>query len=220
MSFPWSSGAAAFPAKYHTPVEPITGFQTANPQPGTPAQPGSGASGLRIVVVQGEKAANVVDKPAIKPSVEVRDKNNAPVAGALVTFATPSDGPGVIFSTGLREASVMTDENGRAAIVSATAVNAGAFSYQIEATYQGQQANATISQTNYMTAAEALGSGATQGAPVKKRSKMIWIVLGGVAVAAGVGAAAFHGGGSSSSAAPAQTVIIGAGSGATVGAPH
>ena len=221
LSVPWFASAATLPEKGLMPGELLAGFQdTVNPKPGTPAQAEPEKSGLRIAIIQGDKAANVVDKPAGKVTIEVRDTNNAPVTGAMVTFSAPGDGPGVIFVNGQREASAVTDESGRATIPTATAVNAGAFEYHIKATYQGQEAETTIAQTNYMTAAQAANSGATPAAASKHSTKLLWVVLGVVAVAAGVGAAAFHGGSSSGSAATNPTVTLGAGSGATVGAPH
>ena len=48
-----------------------------------PAQPG----GLRIVVIEGEDAVNIIQqKTAVRPIVEVRDRNDLPVAGASVLF--------------------------------------------------------------------------------------------------------------------------------------
>ena len=47
------------------------------------AQPG----GLKIVVIEGEGAVNIIQqKTAVSPLVEVRDRNNQPVSGAVVTF--------------------------------------------------------------------------------------------------------------------------------------
>ena len=44
--------------------------------------------GLKIVVIEGEDAINVIQqKTAVAPIVEVRDRNDQPVAGATVRFA-------------------------------------------------------------------------------------------------------------------------------------
>src|SRR5438105_3259905 len=57
---------------------PVRAAQIRAPQ--TPA--------LRIVVVEGEDAVNIVQqKTAVAPVVEVRDRNDQPVAGVLVRFA-------------------------------------------------------------------------------------------------------------------------------------
>lgn len=50
-------------------------------------QPG----GLKIVVIEGEGAVNIIQqKTAVSPLVEVRDRNNNPVSGAVVTFTIQS----------------------------------------------------------------------------------------------------------------------------------
>src|SRR5690349_15440587 len=55
----------------------------------------SSLSDLKIVVVRGEGFSNNLKKRvAREPIVEVRDRNNKPVAGATVTFALPGAGPG------------------------------------------------------------------------------------------------------------------------------
>ena len=44
-------------------------------------------SNLKIVVIAGEGAVNVIQqKTAVAPIVEVRDRNDQPVAGVVVTF--------------------------------------------------------------------------------------------------------------------------------------
>src|SRR5262245_9489366 len=58
------------------PVSPIVAAQTAP------------AGGLRIVVIAGEDAINIVQqKTAVAPVVEVRDRNDHPMAGVIVRFA-------------------------------------------------------------------------------------------------------------------------------------
>ena len=43
---------------------------------------------LRVVVIEGEDAVNIIQqKTAVRPVVEVRDRNNLPVPGAMVTFS-------------------------------------------------------------------------------------------------------------------------------------
>jgi hypothetical protein len=73
--------------------------------------------GLRIVVLDGEDGVNIIKKKtAVKPVVEVRDKNDLPVAGALVVFLLPRGGPGGAFAGGARELSVKTGIDGRAQV--------------------------------------------------------------------------------------------------------
>ena len=69
-------------------------------------------AGLRIVVIEGEDAINVIQqKTAVAPVVEVRDRNDQPVAGAAVRFAIRS---GRATFSGARSLSVTTNAAGRA----------------------------------------------------------------------------------------------------------
>ena len=46
------------------------------------------AAPYKIVVLKGEDSVNVIQqKTAVAPLVEVRDRSNQPVSGAVVTFA-------------------------------------------------------------------------------------------------------------------------------------
>ena len=48
----------------------------------------SPSAAFRVVVIEGEDAVNIIQqKTAVRPLVEVRDRNNLPVSGALVTFS-------------------------------------------------------------------------------------------------------------------------------------
>src|SRR6187399_2582399 len=72
---------------------------------------------LRIVVLEGEDAVNIVQqKTAVRPLVEVRDRNNLPVAGATVTF-TIGGGQPAAFAGGLQTMTVTTNAAGQAAAV-------------------------------------------------------------------------------------------------------
>lgn len=121
------------------------------------------AQGLRIVVVQGEDAVNIIQqKTAVAPIVEIRDRNNLPVAGATVTFSI--GGQGASFG-GLSTLTVTTNAAGQAAAVGFAPTAAGAIQINASALVQGQALTATITQTNVMTAAQAVGAaGATGGA--------------------------------------------------------
>jgi len=118
-------------------------------------QPGA----LRIVVIEGEDAINIVQqKTAVAPVVEVRDRNDQPVAGAVVRFAI-NQGRGTF--AGARTLSVTTNAAGRAVATGLTPTGGGALQIGAAATFQGQTAIATIAQTNVMTAAEAAAAGAS-----------------------------------------------------------
>lgn len=119
---------------------------------------------LRIVVIEGEDAVNIVQqKTAVAPVVEVRDRNNQPVAGAIVRFAI-QQGRGSF--AGARTISVTTNAAGRAVAAGLTPTGNGALQIAASASFQGQTAVATITQTNVMTAAQAAGasSGASSAA--------------------------------------------------------
>jgi hypothetical protein len=111
------------------------------------------ANTLRIVVIEGEDAVNIVQqKTALAPVVEVRDRNDQPVAGAIVRFAI-QQGRGTF--AGARTLSVTTNAAGRAVATGLTPTGSGALQIGASATFQGQTAIATITQTNVMTAAQA-----------------------------------------------------------------
>ena len=120
------------------------------------------ASGLRIVVVEGEDAVNIIQqKTAVAPVVEIRDRNNLPVAGATVTFSIT--GQGASFG-GLSTLTVTTNAAGQAAAVGFTPTAAGAIQINASALVQGQALTATITRTNVMTAAQAVGAAGATGA--------------------------------------------------------
>jgi hypothetical protein len=122
------------------------------------------APALRIVVIEGEGAVNIIQqKTAVRPLVEVRDRNNVPVAGATVTFAI-SGGQPAAFAGGLQTLTVTTNAAGQAAAGGLNALSSGAFQIQVQAAYQGQIATAAISQTNFATAAAAAQAGSAAGA--------------------------------------------------------
>lgn len=131
-------------------------------QPGTPMQEGSVGIGLHILVIEGEDGVNIVKKKtAVKPVVEVRDRNNLPVAGVAVTFTSPSQGAGAIFANGSRSITLTTDSAGRAAVAAMKPVGTGAFKLTVSASFHGHLASATIAQTNYATPAAAASAGAS-----------------------------------------------------------
>lgn len=86
------------------------------------AQPGPGAqpAGLRIVVLEGEDAVNVIQQTtAVRALVEVRDRNNLPVPGATVTFSLGGQG-GAAFAGGAPTLTVTTNAAGQAAVAGLT----------------------------------------------------------------------------------------------------
>jgi hypothetical protein len=146
---------------------------------------------LRIVVIEGEGAVNIIQqKTAVAPVIEVRDRNDQPVAGATVNFAVRA---GRATFSGARTLSVTTNAAGRAAAAGFTPSGTGALQIGATATFQGQTAAAvTIAQTNVMTAAEAAaassaaagGGGAGAGGGGGMSMTTLGIVGGAVAVGA------------------------------------
>jgi hypothetical protein len=140
----------------------VAAIASAQQPPPRPAQP---AAGLRIVVVEGEDAVNIVQqKTAVRPLVEVRDSNNLPVAGATVQFTLQTLGGAAntaSFANGQTAFTVTTNAAGRAASPQLQALGRGALRINVQASYQGQVATTTVSQTNFATVAEATQAGKT-----------------------------------------------------------
>ena len=71
---------------------------------------------LKIVILSGDGLTNNLKKRvSTTPIVEVRDRNNKPVAGATVAFLLPANGPGATFANGSRLLTAVTGPNGQAA---------------------------------------------------------------------------------------------------------
>ena len=158
-------------------------------QPSPTAQTGT----LRIVVLEGEDAVNIIQqKTAVRPVVEVRDSNDLPVAGVAVRFAIQSGAGGGSASFGTQSvATVTTNAAGRAVAPQMQAIRNGAFRINVQASYQGRVATTSISQTNYLRAADvqAARSGRFGGPGSSSTSG----VLSNAGAVAGIGAAAVGG---------------------------
>lgn len=160
----------------------------------TSAQQRTASSGdLKIVVIAGEGAVNIIQqKTAVAPIIEVRDRNNLPVAGVSVTFSV--SGSGASFGTG-STLSVMTNAAGQATAAGLSPTAAGAVQINVSAAFQGQAATAAITQTNFATAAQATAAagssggggaaGATAGAAGGGGLSATTLVIAGAAVAGG-----------------------------------
>jgi hypothetical protein len=130
------------------------------------AQSQAGPAGsLRILVIAGEDAVNVVQqRTAVAPIVEVRDRNDLPIAGVPVTFTIAAGGANASFAGGLQSLIVTTNAAGRAVVTGLSPLSSGAVQINVAAAFQGQTAVATIAQTNVLTAAQAAAAtGATGG---------------------------------------------------------
>jgi hypothetical protein len=119
---------------------------------------------LRISVLEGEDGVNILkSKMAVKPVIEVRDRNNLPVSGASVTFIAPQSGPRVAFAHGANTFTTTTDANGRALVSNLKPLGKGTFKIGIKVVSQGQTVTSTVAQTNFLTATTATAAGATVG---------------------------------------------------------
>ncbi len=152
------------------------------------------AAPLQIVVLKGEEAVNIIQqKTAVAPLVEIRDRNNAPVAGAVVTFSIEG-GKVATFQGAASTVTVVTNAAGQATAGAMTPLSAGSFSIQVQAAFQGQTALATIAQSNVLAAAEA-ASGASAAAGTSSAAASGGAAGGGVSAATlGVIGAAVGGG--------------------------
>ncbi|MBY0493572.1 MAG: hypothetical protein K2Y23_05115 [Cyanobacteria bacterium] len=137
-------------------------------QPASPSVALAKEGPFKIVVLAGEDSVNVIQqKTAVAPLIEVRDRNNVPVPGAMVTFAVQG-GKAAAFQGGASTLTIATNAAGQAAATGFTPMTAGAVNISVSATVQGQVVTAAISQVNVLTAAEAAaaasGAGAGSGA--------------------------------------------------------
>ena len=149
------------------------------------------AASFRIVVLEGDGAINNVRaRTARAPVIEVRDENDAPVAGAIVTFQTPQSGPSAVFPEDKKTFITQTDSSGRATGRGLRPNSiTGRFEIRVTASLNSQMTSSTIAETN--------------AAPVEaKSSKKIWILGLAAGAAAGGAFAASHGGKSSTAATP------------------
>lgn len=173
---------------------------------------------IRILVIAGQSGTNSLKTKTAAPiTVEVRDASNHAVAGAVVTFEAPEDGPGLIFSNGSRSQSLITEVNGRVSVMDMEPVGAGSFKLAVTASYDQHSATTAIAQANVQNASGAASMTAQNpGARNGMAGRTKFAIAGAIAVAAGVGIALAltHGKSSSSS-----TSTIGTGA-PTVGAPH
>lgn len=163
---------------------------------------------LKLVVLAGDGAINNIrQRVAREPIVQAQDENDRPIAGALITFTTPGNGPGATFANGSRFATAITDSEGRAAAAGLRPSGGnGSYEIRVTASYRGQTARAAIHQSNAGFGAAVAGVSA----------KWLILLAGGGAIAGGVFAAAHGGSGQRADASPipagparpAPTIII------------
>jgi hypothetical protein len=162
---------------------------------------------LRIVVVEGEDAVNVIQqKTAVAPVIEVRDRNNLPIAGVSVTFTI--SGNTASFAGGAQTLTMVTNTAGRAAVAALNPVASGAVQINVAAAFQGQTAIATIAQTNVLTAAQAATAAGASASGAGASGGTAGGSTGGTTTAAG-GAAGGGGGISGTTIALVSAAVAG-----------
>jgi hypothetical protein len=170
---------------------------------------------LNLVIVEGEGAINNVKQRTVRPTiVEVQDENHKPVGGVAVTFLLPNNGPGGVFTSGAKSATIVSDSTGRAAMPRFQPNSAGQFQIHVNASHQGNQASLIIAQSNVIAAGAAAAAG---GGSLK-----LILIIGGIAAAGAAGAAiglTRGGGGGNNTATIPSGAISGPGTG-VVGAPR
>jgi hypothetical protein len=182
--------------------------------PQAPADNGADQS-LHITVLDGEDGVNILkNKMAVKPVVEVRDRNNLPVSGVAITFLAPGSGPRVVFANGSNTFTTTTDANGRAMISTSKPIGRGSFKIKVTANANGHIFTASIAQTNYATVASASSAGtsaaASGGAGVGISATTIALVAIGVAAVVGIIVAVALRGGTKGTIGGAGAPTIGA----------
>lgn len=131
---------------------------------GGPSSEQAAARGtLKVVIVDGDEAANVVqEKMAAESVIEVRDDEDRTVAGAVVRFKirrAVSQRLSAAFRGGKDEVRALTDAAGQARTGPLTPLEAGRFEIEVQATHQGQTGTATIRHTNFSSSAQARAAG-------------------------------------------------------------
>ena len=167
------------------------------------------SSGVQVRVVEGDGAINSIRlNRAHDPVVQVLDSGGEPLRGATVTFLLPAFGASGTFQDNGLSLTVETDERGMAAAHGLRPNRiAGPFHIRVAASWRGQPASATITETNAEPVAKARSS-----------KKIAILALIGGAAAAGVAVAA-HGGGSSGNNPGANTAGGSAGATISAGSP-
>ena len=158
----------------------------------------------KLVVVRGENAQNNIKKGrATRPVVEVRDRNDKPVAGALVLFKLPTSGPSGTFAGGGQVASVTTNNAGQASASFTPNNVAGNVKLDVSSTNNGNTVTAQIVTVNV-----AVGA-AISGTTLAVILGLVGAGIAGAAVAVTQGGGGGNGGGG----AAAPGIRIGPGTG-------
>ena len=191
-------------------------------QPGVLAQNAASQPRLHIEILKGDGGVNTLGSDTVvQPVVQVRDRNNQPLADVAVTFTAPNDGPSATFLNGSRSITLMTDSAGEAILLGMKPVNPGQFQIAVSASVGSETVVTAISLTN-----EARAQPAATATGAKKhglsKGAILAIVGAGAAAAIGIGIGmGGHGGSSSgsSNSSAGSSASIGLGSGGVTAGP-
>jgi hypothetical protein len=143
---------------------------------------------IQIRVIEGECAVYASGSRATRGlTVQVTDETGQPVEAAAVSFRLPDDGPGGIFSSGLRTEIVTTKADGRATVWGMR-WNRATGPFEVRITAAKGQARAGIAVAQFLSdkvSATAGGAGQFHTSHSYKK----WLLIG----AAAVGGAAMGG---------------------------
>lgn len=134
----------------------------------------AGRNSLRIEILEGDDAVNIIDKAtAVKPIIRVVDKNNLPVAGVAVTMAIVATRGGGRSEFTKRQVriEVTTDAAGRAEVPNVRPLTKGPYRIDVRADSSGEVASRSITQTNYGSEWAAVRVGKVPGASTGDAAK-------------------------------------------------
>lgn len=178
------------------------------------------ADDLKVIIIDGDEAANVVaERIAAEPVIEVRDRNDRRVPGAVVRFVIRKtrDRLFASFGNGQAEVRTITDYAGRASVNAVSPAEPGTFQIDVEASYRGQTGKAVIRQTNFATSADAKAAGREPGKSTSSNAQASTTVATTTGSTASATTAAIAAGGGMSKLAVVGLVVGGAaGAGAAV----
>jgi len=171
---------------------------------------------LQVTVIDGEGAFNDIKRGLARtPSVEVKDDDGHPVAGAKVVFQLPEMGAGGTFADGSQTLVATTDAQGRAAAPGLHPNKVeGRFTITVTASSDGRIGHAEVHQSNTM-------AGGDQSLQPNNHTKLkIFIAVAGAAGGVAVAAARAGGGSKSSNSASIPTATTLSVGSLTIGGPR
>jgi hypothetical protein len=202
------------------PQAPAAAPQAATP-PAPPSPPPAqplGASqlpveqSLKVLVLAGNGESNDLERRLMAPLVvEVLDRNERAVEGAEVIFRFPISGPSATFPGGKTSVTVRTNGTGQAAALNWMANGqTGTFQVHVNASYGNQVGEATLSMTNATRVNEEKQAKAAKGESLWSHRWFKIAVIGGAALAVGLGVYfATRGGGGKSGSGSTVTITPG-----------